>query len=93
MMGNINNKNARDLMLTDYQFALARENLPALIMGFNAKKLKDAKEGDTISLLSIQAKQMKRFRLVHSCARCDNPHLHRRAEDECLGEEPIGPEV
>jgi hypothetical protein len=51
---------------------------------FNQASLADAARGQTIPLLSIPAKGMGRFLLVHTCPLSDTPHLHRRSGDRCL---------
>jgi len=79
--------NASDKRMFQYEGEAIARRLDMIISELNQKRLADAKEGETIDLVSIRAKGMKRFRLVHSCPLSSNPHLHRKASDECLSHE------
>lgn len=72
--------------LTAHQLSAMMENKEQLTTMQNQYLIKNSKPGDTILLSSIPAKEAKRFLLVHSCLRCDSPHLHRRSGDVCMAE-------
>jgi uncharacterized protein DUF3800 len=76
--------NMREDRLFRYQFEAASRNRDLIVHQWNQETLLTATPGETVSLLSIPAKGMGRFLLVHTCPRADTPHLHRRSSDECL---------
>jgi len=70
-----------------YEHQIAEQNKDLIYHAFNQAMLKNARPNDVVSLLSIPAKGMERFLLVHKCPNADTPHLHRRRGDECLAAE------
>ncbi len=53
-----------------------------ILQNINLERIVKARPGEVIPLFSLPATQMKRFHLIHSCAKCDIPHLHRRVGGE-----------
>ncbi len=67
-----------------------KKNWDEFITRCNTKFIAHAKEEDSeepIHLFSIDDKRMRRFELVHSCPTVHTPHLHRKGEGTCLGED------
>jgi hypothetical protein len=69
----------------EHDFVWLVENQDFIINDRNNKAFAAARAGSTIELISFDAKQMKRFLLVHSCPSSGIPHLHRKAGGACLG--------
>jgi Protein of unknown function (DUF3800) len=69
--------------VTLHEADMIGRNIDAFISLFNKKCIDDAPPKTTIALLSIPARQSKRFVLVYKCPVCDSPHLHRRVGDGC----------
>ncbi len=77
-------RNAQLGRMTEHEFSRASQNRDVIYDAFNRHSLKKAKAGETVPLVSIQAKGIGRFLLVDRCPRSDSPHLHRRSGGECL---------
>jgi hypothetical protein len=67
-----------------YDFEIAAQNKDIIYHEFNQASLARATPGQMIPVLSIPAKGMGRFLLVHTCPLSGTPHLHRRFGDQCL---------
>ncbi len=72
-------------MVFPHQMRVAAENADLLISRINAERIRTW-TSSPIPLLSIEAKELKRFHLVDRCPRDDTPHLHKRSTRACLSE-------
>lgn len=53
----------------------------------NFELMRLARPFEPVELISFPAIGTSRFQLVRRCAELDRPHLHRRSENSCLGED------
>lgn len=89
----IRESNRQAGMVTEHELNKFLPHRDKFIQMVNKQAIEAAQPGDTIALQTFPATQMKRFLLVHSCARCGRPHLHRREGGVCLAEERGVPEA
>jgi hypothetical protein len=83
-LGLVRQQNNREGRLFAYEFETAARKKDVIYHQFNQTCLAKAVSGQTVPLLSIPAKEMGRFLLVHMCPLSDTVHLHRRRGDQCL---------
>lgn len=84
LMARVKQVNERLGRYTHYEMEDASERRDILFSIHNREAMAEVSPGETVPLVSIPAKGIGRFLLVHSCPQSRSPHLHRRSGDECL---------
>lgn len=84
MRSSVQAKFLADNQMTPHGTEKTRRVVGALKTAENYMKIAKARTGDEVSLDPLPATGIARFVLLHSCEFVRSPHLHRRANNECL---------
>lgn len=84
MLAAVQEKFLADNKMTPHATEKTRGVIGALKTAENYMKIAKSRTGDEVSLDPLPATGTERFVLLHSCDFVGSPHLHRRANNECL---------